>query len=61
MSRFLDYDLCHDGEASNHEKEEKKKNKKLFENDDQHSYQEADFSPDSNQKTELDEAKHHNE
>jgi hypothetical protein len=53
--------LGHDGETSNHKEEEKEKDKELFENNDQHSYQEADFSPDSYQKTKLDEAEDHNE
>ena len=60
ISRFLDYDLGHDCETSNHEKEEKEKDKELLEYNDQHSYQEADFSPDSYQKTKLDEAEDHN-
>jgi hypothetical protein len=61
ISRFLDNDLGHDGEASNHKEEIEEKDKKLFENNDQHSYQEADFSPDSYQKTELDKTENHND
>jgi hypothetical protein len=38
ISRFLDNDLGHDGETSNHKKEEKEKDKELLENYDQHSY-----------------------
>jgi hypothetical protein len=53
--------LGHDGEASYHEKEIKEKDKKLFENNDQHSHQETDFSPDSDQKAELDETEYHND
>jgi hypothetical protein len=56
---LIDYDLRHDGEASNHKKEEEKKDKKFLENNDQHSHQEADLSPDSYQKAELYEAEYH--
>jgi hypothetical protein len=61
ISRFLDNDLGHDCEASNHKEEVEEKDKKLFENNDQHSYQEADFSPDSYQKAELDKTENHND
>jgi hypothetical protein len=61
LSRFNHYDIGHDSEASNHKKEEEEKDKKLFENNDQHSHQEANLSPDSYQKAELDEAEYHNE
>ena len=60
LSRFLDYDLGHDGETSDHKKEIEEKDKKLLENNDQHSYQETDLSPDSYQKAEFDEAEDHN-
>jgi hypothetical protein len=53
--RFLDNDLGHHGEAPYHEKEIEEKDKELFEYNYQHSYQEADLSPDSYQKAELDE------
>ena len=61
FSRLLDNYLGHNGETCNHNEEEKEKDKELFENNDQHSYQEADFCPDSYQKTELDETEDHNE
>jgi hypothetical protein len=61
ISRFFDNDLGHDGKTSNHKKEIKKKDQEFFENNDQHSYQEADFCPDSYQKTELDETEDDNE
>ena len=51
--------MCHDGEACNDKKEEEEKDKELFENNDQHPHQKADFGPDSNQKAELDEAEYH--
>jgi hypothetical protein len=53
---LINYDLGHDGEASNHKEEEEEKDKKFLHNNDQHSHQEADLSPDSYQKAELDEA-----
>jgi hypothetical protein len=58
FSRFFDNNLGHDSEASNHKKEIEEKDKKFFENNDQHSNQEADFSPDSYQKAEFYEAKY---
>ena len=61
ISRFIDDDGGHDGETSNHKQEIEEKDKELFKNNDQHSYQEADISPDSYQKAELDEAEDHNE
>ena len=61
ISRFLDNDLGHYGEKCNHKQEVKEKDKELIENIDQHSYQEADFSPDSYQKTELDKTENHND
>ena len=60
ISRFIDNDLGHDGETSDNKKEIEEKDKKLLENNDQHSYQETDLSPDSYQKAEFDEAEDHN-
>ena len=61
ITRFLDNDLGHDGEASDHEKEIEEEDKELFENNYQHSHQEADFRPDSYQKAKLDETEYHND
>ena len=61
LSRFIDNDLGHDGETSYHKKEIEQKDKELFENNDHHFYQEADFSPYSDQKAELDETEDNND
>jgi hypothetical protein len=47
--------------ASKHKNEAEEKDKKLFEKNYQHSYQVANFSPDSYQKAEHDETGYDNE
>jgi len=53
--------MRHDGQASDDEEEVEEEDEELLEDNDQHSHQEADLGPDSNQEAELDEAEDHND
>jgi hypothetical protein len=61
ISRVLDDDMRHDGQASDDEKEVEEEDEELLEDYDKHSHQEADLGPDPDQETELDEAEDHYE
>jgi hypothetical protein len=61
ISRVLDDDMRHDGQASDDEEEVEEEDKELLEDNEKHSHQEADLGPDPDQETELDEAEDHYE